>query len=255
MVHRPEAMSQERLNHYVEEAAKAAGYPEGFGIKGCDLNKSGWSANYNRQSLEEQAQNNRLPDYLRTSAQEAKKIGALVPLEYVLHAVTGEHLERPKMIFLRRLMAERRIAGVIFPALDRLSREPMHQQIFELQATHYGIRLHYADAPNGNDPGSQFARSILTHAAKLVKLSNHKNARGGNIGRTIMGLVPAHKARAATGTGVKAKSILVAGCMSSVPGGSLMTWPLMGRRRTKAPPGWWRRYFAGSMGKGARFTG
>jgi hypothetical protein len=119
----------------------------------------------------------------------------VVPREYILYdAVTGEHLERPKMIFLRGLISDRMILGAIFPALDRLSREPLHQGIFELEASHYGIRLHYADAPNGDDPGSQFARSILTHAAKLVKLSNRRNARGGNIGRVTKGWVPAHKA-------------------------------------------------------------
>ncbi len=119
----------------------------------------------------------------------------MIPKEYVFYdAVTGEHLERPGMIFLRRLMAERKIAGIIFPALDRLSREPLHQQVFELEAAYYGVRLHYADAPNGNDPGSQFARSILAHAAKLVKVSNRNNARGGNIGRMVRGLVPAQKA-------------------------------------------------------------
>jgi len=98
------------------------------------------------------------------------------------------------MMQLRKLMAERRIVGVIFPALDRLCREPLHQQIFEVEAAHYGVRLHYADAPNGNDPGSQFARSILAHAAKLVKFANRKNAVGGNIGRVVKGSVLAHGA-------------------------------------------------------------
>jgi site-specific DNA recombinase len=117
-----------------------------------------------------------------------------VPREYILHDfMTGEHLERPKMMCLRKIMAERRLAGVIFPALDRLSREPLHQQIFELEAAHYGVHLQYADAPSGNDPGSQFARTILAHAAKLVKLANHRNNRGGNIGRVVNGNVSAGK--------------------------------------------------------------
>ena len=190
-----EVISQEQLVRYIEGAAKAAGYEDGFGTPKCDLSKPIWWAAYTRQSLEEQVQNNRLPDYLRTSAQEAKKLGVVVPEEYVLYdAVTGEHLERPNMIRLRRLMSERQIAGVIFPALDRLSREPLHQQVFEVEAAHYGVGLQYADAPSGNDPGSQFARSILAHAAKLVKLSNRKNAVGGNIGRVVKGWVPAFRA-------------------------------------------------------------
>ena len=195
MDERAGVVSREKLDSYVEQAAKAAGYEEGFGVRGCDLSLSCWWAAYIRQSLEEQTHNSRLPDYLRTCAQEAKRLGVIVPREYILYdAVTGEHLQRPDMVRLRRLVAERRLAGVVFPALDRLSREPLHQQIFELEATYYGVRLHYADAPSGNDPGSQFARSILAHAAKLVKLSNRKNARGGNIGRVIKGWVPAHRA-------------------------------------------------------------
>ncbi len=188
-------ISAEELDEMVQNAAKAAGYEEGFGLKGCDLTKPVWWAAYTRQSLEQQAQNNRLSDYLRTCALEAKTLGGMVPREYVLYdAVTGEHLERPNMIHLRRLMAERRIARVIFPALDRLSREPLHQQIFEMEATHYGVRLQYADAPSGDDPGSQFTRIILAHAAKLVKLANRKNATGGNIGRVLKGWAPAARA-------------------------------------------------------------
>lgn len=116
----------------------------------------------------------------------------VVPHEYILYdLMTGEHLERPKVIYLRKLMAERQISGVVFPALDSLSRKPLHQQIFELEAAHYGVQLPYTDAPSGNDPGSQFARTILAHAAKLVKIANRKNNRGGNIGRVINRNVPA----------------------------------------------------------------
>jgi len=195
MLQTKEVISQEQLDCHIEGATRAAGYEDGFGIQGCDLGKPIWWAAYIRQSLEEQSQNNRIPDYLRTCAQEAKRLGVTVPREYILYdAATGEHLERPSMMHLRRLMTERRIAGVIFPALDRLSREPLHQQIFEVEAAHYGVSLYYSDAPNGNDPGSQFARSILAHAAKLVKLSNRKNAVGGNIGRVIKGWAPAHRA-------------------------------------------------------------
>jgi DNA invertase Pin-like site-specific DNA recombinase len=182
------------MESYIAAAAKEAGH-EGFGAIGCDLNQKGRWVAYMRQSLEEQTQNNRLPDYLRTCAHQAKELGVMVPQEYVMYdAVTGEHLERPAMMRLRRLIAERKIDGVIFPALDRLSREPLHQQIFEMEAAHYGVRLHYADAPNGTDLGSQFTRSILSFAAKLVKEANHKNARGGQIGRVVKGMVPAHKA-------------------------------------------------------------
>lgn len=190
-----EVMSREQLYRYTEEAAKAAGYEEGFGLKGCDLTQPIWWVAYTRQSLEEQAQNNRLPDYLRTCAQEAKKVGVVVPQEYVLYdAVTGEHLERPNMINLRKLMLDRRIAGIIFPALDRLSREPIHIGIFEFEAQHAEVRVHYADAPNGSDPMSQMVRMNIASAAKFVKLANRKNAVGGNVGRVIAGSAPAHRA-------------------------------------------------------------
>jgi len=187
-------ISQKELSNIIEGAAEAAGYKEGFGVEGCDLTLTHWWAAYQRQSQEEQCHNNRLPDYLRTCALEAKRLCVVVPRDYILYdAVTGEHLERPDMIRIRRLIAERRIAGVIFPALDRLSREPLHQQIFEMEAAHYGVQLQYADAPSGNDPGSQFARTILAHAAKLVKIANRTNNRAGNIGRVVNKNVPAGK--------------------------------------------------------------
>ena len=193
-IRKTEVITKELMDKYVAEAASAAGYEKGFGIVGCDLSLKLWWVAYCRQSLDEQGNNNRLPDYLRTCALEAKRLDVVVPREYVLFdLMTGEHLERPRMMYLRKLMADRRIAGVIFPTLDRLSREPLHQQIFELEATHYGVILQYADAPSGNDPGSQFARTILTHAAKLVKIANRRNNRAGNIGRVVNKNVPAGK--------------------------------------------------------------
>jgi hypothetical protein len=195
MLQTKEAVSRAELDKYIEEAASMVGYGDGFGIRGCDLAKPIWWAVYTRQSLEEQALNNRLPDYLRTSAQEAKKLSAIVPYEYIFYdAVTGEHLQRPNMIHLRKLVAERRITGVIFPALDRLSREPIHIGIFEFEAQYVGAQLHYADAPNGSDPMSQMVRMNIASAAKFVKLANRKNAVGGNIGRVVKGSVPAHRA-------------------------------------------------------------
>jgi hypothetical protein len=189
-----QVLSTERFDSFIDKAAKEAKYEEGFGVKGCDLTNVCWWTAYTRQSWEEQSNNNRLPEYLLTCAKEAKKLGVVVPIEYILYdTVTGEHLERPDMIRLRKLLAERRTSGVIFPALDRLSREPLHQQIFELEAAHYAIQIHYADVPNGNDPNSQFTRTILAHAAKLVKLANRRNNRGGNIGRVVSGNVPAGK--------------------------------------------------------------
>ena len=187
-------ITDETLDEYILQAAKAADYEKGFGIKDCDLLKPIWWAGYCRQSLDQQTQNNRLPEYLLTLAKMAREQGVAVPREYILYDhKTGEHLERPNMIYLRKLMSERLISGIIFPALDRLSREPLHQQIFELEAAHYGVELQYADAPSGNDPGSQFARTILAHAAKLVKIANRKNNRGGNIGRVLSRNVPAGK--------------------------------------------------------------
>jgi len=150
-----ELISQEELSDPMKVAAEAAEYKEGFGVEGCDLTLTHWWAAYQRQSEEEQCHNNRLPDYLRTCALEAKRLSVVVPLEYVLYdVVTGEHPERPDMIRLCRLVAERRIAGVIFPAMDGLSHEPLHQQIFEIDAAHYGVQLRYADASNDNNPGS-----------------------------------------------------------------------------------------------------
>ena len=185
--------NSDEMHRLIASAAKAAGYEEGFGIIGCDLTDNTWWAAYTRQSTEEQRNNNRLAEYLLTCAKEARTLGVIVPREYILYdAVTGEHLERPNMIYLRQdLIASRKIAGVIYPALDRLSREPVHIGVIEFEMDHCRVRYHYADAPNGSDPMSQMVRQILAHAAKFVKLANRKNNRGGNIGRVLKGMVPA----------------------------------------------------------------
>ena len=57
-------LSSKEIDRMVEAAAKAADYEQGFGVKGCDLGSSRWCAAYIRQSREEQAKNNRIPEYL-----------------------------------------------------------------------------------------------------------------------------------------------------------------------------------------------
>jgi len=184
------------MEEWITSAAEAAGYRDGFGVSGCDLTSSEWWAAYCRQSTEQQRSNNRVPEYLLTCAKEAKRLGVVIPREYILYdAVSGEHLERPGMEYLRKeLVPGRKIAGVIFPALDRLSREPIHIGVFEFELDYCGISYHYADAPNGSDPMSQMMRQNLAHIAKFVKLVNRKNNRAGNVGRVLKGMVPALRA-------------------------------------------------------------
>ena len=67
-----EYVTREMLDKYISEAAKAADYEKGFGITGCDLTMSVWWVAYCRQSLDEQGNNNRLPDYLRTALWKQK---------------------------------------------------------------------------------------------------------------------------------------------------------------------------------------
>ena len=142
-----DSANNDEMDLIIASAAKAAGYEEGFGLSGCDLTEDGWWSSYARQSTQEQRNNNRLAEYLLTCAKEARTLGVVVPREYILYdAVTGEHLERPDMIYLRQdLIASRKIKGVIFPGLDRLSREPVHIGVIEFEMDHCRVRYHYAD--------------------------------------------------------------------------------------------------------------
>lgn len=191
-----EYITTEKLDEYISEAARAAGYEKGFGITGCDLSLSVWWAAYCRQSLDQQSHNNRLPEYLLTLAKMAKEHGVAVPREYVFYDhESGEHLDRPRMIFIRKeLIGKQKITGILFADLRCLSREPAPQQVFERVCEIMGVRLIFGDAPSGMDVGSQFARSALTFSNKLARLATNRNARAGNIGRVLKGWVPAHKA-------------------------------------------------------------
>lgn len=190
-----ELVTKEEFEQFINEAAKVVNY-ENFGLMGCDLSMPVWWAGYCRQSLDQQSHNNRLPEYLLTLAKMAKEHGVVIPYEYVLYDhVTGEHLDRPGMQFLRHeLLDKKKVLGIFFADLRCLSREPAPQQVFEREAEIRGIKLVFGDAPSGMDVGSQFARSAITFSNKLMRLSTHGNARAGNIGRVLKGSVPACKA-------------------------------------------------------------
>jgi len=178
-------ITDETLDEYIIQAAKAAGYEKGFGIRDCDLSKPIWWTAYCRQSLDQQTQNNRLPEYLLTLAKMARDYGVVVPREYVLYDhETGEHLERHNMSYMRYELAHKKhILGIMFADIRCLSREPAPQQVFERECELLGIKLMFGDAPSGMDVGSQFVRSALTFSNKLTRLATNRNARAGNIGR------------------------------------------------------------------------
>jgi hypothetical protein len=190
-----EVMNKERLDGYIIEAAKAAGYEEGFGVAGCDLSPNRWWVAYTRQSTREQAQNDRLGEYLLTCARLAKQYGGIVPREYVIYdAESSEDLNRSGMNWLRKeLIARRRIAGVVIPFQGRLSADPLHQMVFERECTYYGVRVVYGDAPAGQDWASQTARLVQAQSNALRVKCNRDNALAGNITRVLVGKVPAHR--------------------------------------------------------------
>ena len=159
-----QTVPSQRFDRLIAEAAKAADYQEGFGLSGCDLSQSHWWTGYTRQSLKEQADNNRLGEYLLTCAKLAKQAGVIIPREYVIYdADSSEHFGRPGMAWLRgELIARRKILGVIIPTLGRLSMDDHHRQTFEKECQYYHIQFVYGDAPSGSDIGSMFARTGLS---------------------------------------------------------------------------------------------
>ena len=188
-------ITREEFDALIDTVATKPEFSECFAIRGCDLLLNHWWAAYVRQSLDEQARNNRLPEYLLTCAKIAKELGVLVPREYILYDHdSSEHLERSQMVFLRKtLIAQRRIGGVIFTHQGRLSAEPLHQMIFETECTHYGVKFFLGDAPTGSDFGSEAARLFLALGNKLRVRTNRDSNRAGNIGRVLKGWVPAGK--------------------------------------------------------------
>lgn len=188
-------MNKERLGRYVMEAAKAAGYEEGFGVTGWDLSLSQWWAAYSRQSTNEQSENDRLGEYLLTCARLARQSDAIVPREYVIYdSDSSEDLNRPGMTWLRReLIAGRRIAVVVIPFQGRLSADPLHKLAFERECAYYGVRVIYGDALGGDDWASQTTRFIRAQANALRVKCNRDNALGENIARVLADKAPSHR--------------------------------------------------------------
>lgn len=186
-----EIVSREQLDEYIREAAEAAGYPR-FGADGCDLNQRIWWAAYTRQSREEQAKNNRLPEYLLTCARLAKDKGVVVPREYILaDHESSEYLDRKHMTHLRKdLINGRKISGVLIPLQGRLTANAGQQSIFEKECGYYGVELLFGDAPSGSDWASETSRLVMAQAQALRLKTNRDNVRAGNIGRVLKGMVP-----------------------------------------------------------------
>ena len=195
MVTMTEVMSKERLDSYIDEAARIAEYKDGFGVSSCDLSRGNWWAAYTRQSSREQAENDRLNEYLLTCARLAKQNGVIVLREYIIYdCVSSEDFDRPGIKWLRgELIARRRIKGVIIPTQGRLSMDPLHQMTFEKECQYYGVQVIYGDAPGGNDWGSQTTRLIQAQANALRVKTNRDNALSGNISRIMAGKVPSQK--------------------------------------------------------------
>ena len=190
-----EILSREKFDEYIDEAAKAAGY-ESFGLRGCDLSLTHWWAAYTRQSLEEQADNNRIPEYLLTCARMAKEQKLIVPREYIIvDHESSEYLDRKYMASLRKeLIAKRRIQGVIIPSQGRLTMDAGQQLFFEKECSYYEVSLLFGDAPSGSDWPSQTSRIIMAQANALRVKTNRDNARAGSIGRVLKHMVPACRA-------------------------------------------------------------
>jgi hypothetical protein len=127
MISHVELIESERLEKYVVEAARRAGYEDGFGIKDCDVSQNHFWAAYTRQSTREQSENDRLAEYLLQCAQLAKQQGVIVPKDYIIYdARSSEDMNRQGIEWLRReLIPNRRIAGVLIPLQGRLSANPL----------------------------------------------------------------------------------------------------------------------------------
>ena len=196
MINHVELIESERLEKYITEAARSAGYENGFGIKGCDLSQNHFWAAYTRQSTREQSENNRLAEYLLQCAQLAKQYGVIVPKEFILYdASTSEDMNRQGIEWLRReLIPNRRIAGVLIPLQGRLSDNPLDQLTFEYECKHYQVKVIYGDAPSGDDSGSRMTRILLSLANGVRVKSNRDNVLAGNKARVMSGKVPAHRA-------------------------------------------------------------
>jgi hypothetical protein len=169
---------------------------QGFGVRGCDLSLRHWWSVYTRQSTREQAENDRLAEYLLSSAKMARQLRVVVPWEYVIYDTeSSEDLNRPGIIRLRKhLIPGRHISGVIVPLQGRLSADPLHQLTFERECVYYGVQVIYGDAPAGQDWGSQTTRLIQAQANALRVKCNRDNALAGNIARVLTGKAPVHRA-------------------------------------------------------------
>jgi|SRR5579859_457003 len=189
-------LTREEFEEQIEAVRRARpDVAQHFGVRGLNLKTDHWSV-YIRQSLKEQSRNNRVAEYLLSAALEAFKLNVVVPIEYILYDhETGEHMERPVFLMIRQeLIAKRRIAGIISPKLDRLSRIPSHIADFERRCEHVRVIYWFGDVPNGTDPISKSLRQSIAIGAQFVLHANRENARSGSIGRIIKGGVPAGRA-------------------------------------------------------------
>ena len=97
-----EPISRQEFDNYIDQAAKAAGYEQGFGIRECDLSKPLWWTAYCRQSLDQQAGDTISQKHVDTISQPGRLL--LVGDAELLEAGVNQFFQRkPESVRLQDL--------------------------------------------------------------------------------------------------------------------------------------------------------
>src|SRR5439155_10582894 len=126
---------------------------------------------YGRVSTEEQAEKYGLSSQSRELSAVAKREGYTIVAEYVDDGVSGATLERPQLTRLREAARARAFDVVLVHAVDRLSRELLHQLIVTEELRGLGIRI---ALPSGLIEESPEAQALVQVQGVFAGLERHK---------------------------------------------------------------------------------
>ncbi len=144
---------------------------------------------YCRVSSDDQEDNTSLDLQEREGREYCAAHGLIVGLVHKEVYSGYKYRERKKLALMRERCRDKKIGGVVFRTLDRLSRQQSHVAILLEEMEHYGVAVHCIKEVIDETVQGKFARMILAFVAEMEREKILDRTMSGRVERAKEGKV------------------------------------------------------------------